>query len=473
MKTSLVACPLRWLLVLGLASLVSARAADVDSLVRALRDPDRTAEAKGDTCLQLMDLGPAAAPAVPALIGLLNNQDEMLRDYAVTTLDRIGPAARNALPALRRTAVKDSSAEIRELARSAITKIGGHAPSSEPASMPPVVATETEPAKSPEPAKTEPVVASPEPPAPQPEPPAPQQEVQAPKAEASTAESEVPHIKPSETERRPAPTMAARPALEVHPGRYFRWATPAGWKGSESANGVTLTSPDGLMQVSSALLLDQPGKMTPANFAVWMLDQLGYQSRQTIAKHDLPDQASGLGSQWKVQELEMRYTINGVPVRGVWTAAILTMDRTYDAYLVGYQSIPSTFEHAKLWLSSVAHSVTLTVSVGGAGNDNILSGSGNMNYVIKVQGAEGDKLVLPNNLPLDHPALLGIWREKGHSEDRILKAQRNGMMGYEQVKDPQTSRIFEVPLEAWDGAASGYHDPLRPEEVLQPVEQGD
>jgi len=127
----------------------------VESLVRALRDPDRTAEAKGETCLQLMDLGPNAAPAVPALISLLNSQDEMLRDYAVTTLDRIGPAARNALPALRRTAAKDTSAEIRELARSAIAKISGHATASEPASAP-EASPEPEPVRPPARARVEP-----------------------------------------------------------------------------------------------------------------------------------------------------------------------------------------------------------------------------------------------------------------------------------------------------------------------------
>jgi hypothetical protein len=460
MRTPLAVRPLRWLIVLGLVTLVSARAADVDSLVRALRDPDRTAEAKGETCLQLMDLGPAAAPAVPALIGLLNNQDEMLRDYAVSTLDRIGPAARNALPALRRTAAKDTSAEIRELAHAAIAKISGAMAESEPAK-----AAAPESVTPPAPV----VRATPE--------------VQAAKPPALVSgyneAAPVTVTSEAETARQPAPpprsaTAAARPTLEVHPGRFFRWAVPIGWAGSESANGVTLTAPDGLMQVSSALLLGSSGKMTPAGFTVWMLGQAPEnRSLQTIAKRDLPDQPSGLDTPWKVQELEMRYTVNGVPIRAIWTTGIVTMDSTYDAYILGYQSVPMAFERAKLWLASVARSIVLTSPVQSAANDKFISGSGGVNYIIKGQGSANDKFLLPSNRPLDHPALLEIWRGQGHSEDRILKAQRDGMMGYETVKDPQTSRVFEMPLEAWDRAADGYHNPLRPEETLQAVELGE
>jgi hypothetical protein len=67
----------------------------------------------------------------------------------VTTLDRIGPPARNALPALRRVAAQDSSAEIRGLARAAITKISGSAPVSEQAPTPSVAAPVTAPPAAP------------------------------------------------------------------------------------------------------------------------------------------------------------------------------------------------------------------------------------------------------------------------------------------------------------------------------------
>ena len=57
MRTPLAVRPLRWLIVLGLVTLVSARAADVDSLVRALRDPDRTADELTEQVQKAIDEG--------------------------------------------------------------------------------------------------------------------------------------------------------------------------------------------------------------------------------------------------------------------------------------------------------------------------------------------------------------------------------------------------------------------------------
>ena len=417
MRTPSSVRSLRRLIVLGLAALTSAWASDVDSLARILRDPDRTAEAKGEACLQLMDMGPAAAPAVLPLVALLNSPDEMLRDYAVTTLERIGPAARNALPALRRTAARDASQEIRELARSAIAKIGGGAPAPEPVGAPVAPAPETGTTES--------------------------------QAQEKPA---IPEPGPGEEKPRPAPTLP-RPPLELHEGRFFRWAVPAGWTGSDAATGVTLTAPNGLMSVSSALLLHQPGQTTPADLTLWMLGQIPEnRSLQMIAKKDLPDQPSGLGAPWKVQELDMRYTVNGIPVHAVWTTGIVSMGGLYDAYLIGYQCTPGAFDRARLWLAPVAHSIAVSNPVQVAGND---------------------KFLVPSNAPIDNPALTETWRGKGHSEERISMAQRRGMMGYERAKDLETGRVFEMPLEAWDGAAGGYRDPLRPEEVLQNAAPGE
>ena len=404
MKTSLAVRPLLWLIVLGLTTSLPAFSTDIDSLVGVLRDPARDASAKGEACLQLMDLGPAAAPAVPALVGLLASPEEILRDYAVTTLERIGPPARNALPALRRVAAQDSSPEIRGLARAAIARIGG-------------AAGEPETAKA---------IA----------PPAP----------------EAPAAKPPRITPNPVAT-AARPPLAVHQGHYFRWAVPVGWTESESANGVTLTAPDELTSVSSALLLRSPGKTTPADFTVWMLGMVpGNSDLRVLATRDLPDQPSGFGAPWKVQEIEMRYAANGNPVRATWTCGVVSVLGTFDAFILGYQASPADFDTAKLWLAPIARSVAITNPRQVAGNDSLLT---------------------PRNHPLDNSALLESWHQKGLAEDRISKAQREGTMGYERVKDPETGRVYEMPLESWDGAAGGYRNPQRPEEILQPTAPGE
>jgi hypothetical protein len=436
---------LRWLATLGLATCLSAFAADVDSLVRVLRDPDRDADAKGEACLQLMDLGPAAAPAVTALVGLLKSPEDVLRDYAVTTLDRIGPAARNALPALRRTAAQDSSPDIRGLARAAIAKISGTAADSE---SPRGTAPENAPAQ--------PAVApAPESIAAPAEPQIARQPARTPtyhEAAPVTIGSEAQAARPPATAPRAVLTIR-RPVLAVHEGSYFRWAVPSGWTESESITGAALTAQDGLTSVSAALLLHSKGQTTPKDLTLLMLGMIPeYQSLQVVATRDLPDQPSGLGKPWTVQELEIRYAVNGAPVRSIWTTGVVLSDGTYNAFLLGYQTTPAAFESAKYTLAHIARSIAI---------------------IDRTKVAGSDKMLTPKNNALDNSALIESWREKGQSEDRIWRIQRDGTMGYERVKDPETGGVFEVPMEAWDTAAGGYHNPLKPAQIVQPLEPGE
>jgi HEAT repeat protein len=67
-------------------------------------------------------IGPAAAPAVPALIKLLEDEDEGSRNSACIGLADIGPAASAAMPALRK-ALNDPSNDVRRFAQRAIEKI--------------------------------------------------------------------------------------------------------------------------------------------------------------------------------------------------------------------------------------------------------------------------------------------------------------------------------------------------------------
>jgi HEAT repeat protein len=92
-------------------------------LTRILQDLRASTDAKGNACMQLMKMGAAAAPAVPALIAQLKDPNEILRDFAVTTLSKIGAVAAPALPALRQTAESDPSNDIRQLAADAVKKI--------------------------------------------------------------------------------------------------------------------------------------------------------------------------------------------------------------------------------------------------------------------------------------------------------------------------------------------------------------
>src|ERR1043165_4807178 len=96
-----------------------------------------------------------------------------------------------------------------------------------------------------------------------------------------------------------------RPVLETKRGSYFSYSVPAGWKVSETANGVDMTSPDGKLIASSALLTGTPGSNTPWGFVQQVLTAIGASSVKMIHSKDLPPVKSGYpGINWTIQEIE-------------------------------------------------------------------------------------------------------------------------------------------------------------------------
>jgi HEAT repeat protein len=89
-------------------------------LIGALKDEDASVRAWSAQAIGA--IGSDAAPAVPALIALLANSDEGSRNSAGIALHGIGPAARDALPALRK-ALEDPSVNVRRFAKRAIERI--------------------------------------------------------------------------------------------------------------------------------------------------------------------------------------------------------------------------------------------------------------------------------------------------------------------------------------------------------------
>lgn len=250
------------------------------------------------------------------------------------------------------------------------------------------------------------------------------------------------------------PQVPARPILEAQQGRYFRWAVPIGWQSSETTNGVTLTSPDGITSVMFAILMRSHGLITPKDFLVMLLQRLpGYGDIQVGAIRNLPNQPSGIpGTVWKVIEAEVSYTVEGKAVAGAWTSATNEYYGIYDAMLMGYHAPKAEWPQVRLFLSEMAGGITITNTRGVAGND---------------------KLIPVKNHPLDNSGLIETWRQKGLSEDRIRKATGEGIRGYERVKDPKSGQIYEMPLEAYDGTMGGYPNPARPTEILQQTQPGE
>lgn len=244
----------------------------------------------------------------------------------------------------------------------------------------------------------------------------------------------------------------ARPALMLQEGRYFRWSAPRGWTEQETTNGVSLLAPDGVTSVSSVILMRSSGNPRPHEFAVRMLsmDQT-IQGLSVLSTKPQADQPSGVGVPWKVEEVEMRYTVKGISLRATWTVGIASVYGRFDAFMLGYQAPDTVFESAKLWLAPIARSVTVTHPGQIAGNDQI---------------------ILPKNNPLDNSGLIESWRQKGLSEDRISKARREGTMGYERVKD-SAGNFYNMPLETWDASVGGYRNPQHPNEILQRTRPGE
>src|SRR5262249_28819073 len=150
-----------------------------------------------------------------------------------------------------------------------------------------------------------------------------------------------------------------------------------------------------------------------------------------ISTLDWPSKESGYpGLYWQIQEFDLTYTDpNGMPLHADFTAAIVNGYGHYDALLQGYAAVPEMFDQAKLWLPVVSYSVNAT-------DPDI---------------AYQSQLIPVQNHPLDNSGLMETWREHGLSGDRIAKAQREGMMGYERMVSPSTGRYYNMPLETYDG----------------------
>src|SRR5260370_3766385 len=99
----------------------SVQAADVDDLVKQLKDKETDVRRKA--AKELADAGPDAKPAVPMLIAALKDSDLFVRRFSAQALGAIGEES--AMPALEKV-VKDANEkkEVQEAAVIAVGKMG-------------------------------------------------------------------------------------------------------------------------------------------------------------------------------------------------------------------------------------------------------------------------------------------------------------------------------------------------------------
>ena len=242
-----------------------------------------------------------------------------------------------------------------------------------------------------------------------------------------------------------------RPALAVQRGQFFTWAMPAEWQATETGNGVDLISPDGNLAASSILLTGSRGQTTPWEFVVLLLGRLGATDINQISAQDLPPAPSGYpGINWEIQEFELTFTDKkGVSQHADMSCGILNAYGGYSVVMQMFSAAENEFDQARTWLPLLPQSVTAI-------------DPGNIAY---------QKQLIPvRNRPLDNSGLMESWERKNLSQDRISRAQRKGMMGYEPMVSPTTGRNYNMPLESYDGTVGGYRNPDHPDEILRPAE---
>ena len=251
----------------------------------------------------------------------------------------------------------------------------------------------------------------------------------------------------------PAPSGFTRPPLAVTRGQYFAWAMPIGWRAYESGNGVDLTSPDGRLIANSMLLTGSWGQTTPWNFLVTVLSQTGARNINGLWTLNLPSVPSAYpGIYWQVQEFELTFTdAAGWTRHADCTCAICNAYGGYSALLQSFSAPINEWEQARTWLPLLAQSI-------------IVTNPGQVAYQ--------NQLIPVRNRPLDNSGLMESWQQRRLSQDRIAKAQREGMMGYERLVSPETGKYYNMPLETYDGTVGGYRNPEHPNEILRPTRPG-
>lgn len=245
-----------------------------------------------------------------------------------------------------------------------------------------------------------------------------------------------------------------RPTLEAVRGQYFSYSMPSGWKAAETANGVDMTSPDGKLIASSVLLAGTPGSSTPWGFVQKALTVTGTSNVKLVHSKDLPSQKSGYpGINWTIQELEATCVDkDGVARHAAFTCGICNAYGSYSAILQTFSAPDAEYVQVKTWLPLLVESVQA---------------------IDPSKVAYQDKVLLPQNHPLDNSALMESWQARRQSQDRIDQKQHETTMGYERMVSPIDGKHYNMPFETYDGTAGGYRDPADRNQVLKHASPGE
>jgi len=225
---------------------------------------------------------------------------------------------------------------------------------------------------------------------------------------------------------------ATSPVSDLKPqqGRYFKWASPAGWRHRESNAGVTLTSPDGRYSAFLAMVVRSSGSRTPLDFLQWMLNKTGCTNVKIISTKQLPAQRMSY-QVWQFIEVNLSYSENGQPVMGAIKSGVANYYGMNDAMIVGYRTSPGDFKDARSFMSKIAKSIILTNAAQASGNDTIIR---------------------PKNNPLDNSEMIRSWEKNQRTRDEAMRKDANARRGTVDLYDPSTGET----IQAWKQQKSYY-----------------
>lgn len=246
-----------------------------------------------------------------------------------------------------------------------------------------------------------------------------------------------------------ASSERARPVLEVRQGRVFAYAVPQGWRVSESDNGIEIVAPDGVTAVVGSIVVGAAGEPSPERYLRDNLARVGQPDARFVTVRPAEEWPGPQpGFTWKGIEAEIESRQNGRPIHIRATSHVLQGAGQYSAIVTGAQAPAEEWDAVKDWLPRVRDSIRLT--------------SG---------GIPGASMAAALPRGIRHDDIYGrfndAWSARQVPAVDLSQARREGTMGYVRLIDPETDRVWELPLEAYDPTVGGYRNPAKPDLLLQ------
>ncbi|HEX6909747.1 MAG TPA: hypothetical protein VF142_05120 [Longimicrobium sp.] len=246
-----------------------------------------------------------------------------------------------------------------------------------------------------------------------------------------------------------AGSQARRPPLELRQGRVFAYLLPQGWAARESDNGIEIVAPDGVTAVVASIVLGAAGRPSPERYLRDNLARVGQPDARFVSVRPAQDWPGPTPQfTWRGIEAEIESRQNGTPIHIRATSHVLQGAGQYSAIVTGAQSPSGEWASVRDWLPRVRDGIRLTDgSIPGAGMAAALP-----------RGVRHDEVYGRFN---------DAWTARRVPAAELSQAQREGTMGYVRLVDPETDRVWELPLEAYDPTVGGWRNPVKPDLLLQ------